>query len=166
MHLDVWSFSLYCSLLYRSYSCFLLLRSLHVRKYFVLLEMHQIILAGCVHFFSYNIGPAGQVLPPSSSCIVHQENNNFVFHKFFWRLIGEWKENSFFVCCYINGYLFMLVLLRASTYSYLLLKFQWDVTVTNKWNLCMTYVSFCAQKYLHSYPIKNLSCSPAVVCYV
>jgi hypothetical protein len=81
-----------------------------------LLAMHQIILARCVHFFSYNIGPAGQVLPPSSSCIVCQENN-FAFQKFFWRLVAEWKEDGFFVCCYINGYLFVLVLLLASTYN-------------------------------------------------
>jgi len=88
MHLDVWSFSLYCSLLH-IYSRFLLLCSLHVRKYFVLLAVHQIILTRCVHFFSYNIGPVGQVLPPSSSYIVRQENYNFVIHKFFWRLVGE-----------------------------------------------------------------------------
>lgn len=33
-----------------------------------------------------------------------------------WRLVAEWK-NGFFVYCYINGHLFVLVLLLASTYN-------------------------------------------------
>ena len=66
--------------LYTLSSLFLLLHC-HKRDYFVVFELCQEIMTS-VYSCSYSLGPMGQILQPSSCCIVSQGNTNFCLHQF------------------------------------------------------------------------------------
>jgi hypothetical protein len=76
------------------------------RKNFVVFKMCQEILTRSVL-----LSPMGQILRPSSCCIVSQENNNFGLHKFFEdNFLGNRKP---FLC--LRYCLFVLVMLKVPT---------------------------------------------------
>jgi len=59
--------------------------------------------------------------------LMHQENNNFSLHKFFWMLGSLWKGNHFSPCCYFNRSLFLFALLQVST------NISEDLALNSKW---------------------------------
>jgi len=80
--------------------------------------------------------------------LMHQDNNNFSNHKFFWMLGSLWKGNHFSPCCYFNRCLFLFVLLQVSinTSEDMALNSKWQTKQTILLNLRVTKiltVSFC-----------------------
>lgn len=80
--------------------------------------------------------------------LMHQDNNSFSLHKFFWMLGSLWKGNHFSPCCYFNRCLFLFVLLQMSTNTSedLALNSKWQTkqTILLNWYVTMILtVSFC-----------------------
>ena len=83
-NLSAYSGLYYAVSLHIFFCCFLLLLSVFTRSYFGLFEMCQTILTRTV--LSSLTSSMGQILWPSSTGILSQENNSLILHKFFWRL--------------------------------------------------------------------------------